>query len=61
MFLTEGHVHLAMELAPNGDLFKKVRDARGLPVSSLAFFSNCVFPSVEPASFSAAPYTAHFI
>ena len=34
VFLTANHVGLAMELAPNGDLFKKVRDAKGLPVSS---------------------------
>ena len=33
VFLTPTHVALAMELAPNGDLFKKVRDAKGLPVS----------------------------
>ena len=53
VFLTHGHVHLAMELAPNGDLFKKVRDAKGLPVSSLAFLSKCMFASVKPTSFSA--------
>ena len=33
VFLTPTHVALAMELAPNGDLFKKVRDAKGLSVS----------------------------
>ncbi|CAL5225961.1 g8763 [Coccomyxa viridis] len=30
VFITADHVGLAMELAPNGDLFKKVRDAKGL-------------------------------
>ena len=38
VLLTPNHVGLAMELAPNGDLFAKVRDAKGLPVS---FHSLC--------------------
>ncbi|CAK0733351.1 hypothetical protein CVIRNUC_000261 [Coccomyxa viridis] len=33
VFLTPTHVALAMELAPNGDLFKKVSNAKGLPES----------------------------
>lgn len=34
VFLTDTHVGLVMEFASGGDLFKKVRKAKGLPVGT---------------------------